>query len=74
MGQRTTQLRQMKGAPPRDARVIDAKFTEVRGERRSWWGKLKLAFITLFWAVVIGFLIPPAWIVVQRVSEMLAAG
>jgi hypothetical protein len=68
MAQRTTPLREVKNAPPRPMRVIDAKFTEVRGERRTFWGRLKLAAITLFWAAVIGFAIPPAWVLVQRMS------
>lgn len=69
MAQRTTPLREVKNATPPPARVIDAKFTEVRGERRTLWGKLKLAVIALFWAAVIGFAIPPAWMLVQRMSE-----
>lgn len=68
MGQRTTPLREVKSATPRAGRVIDAKFTEVRGERRTLWGKVKLAIAALVWAVVIGFLIPPAWMLVQRMS------
>jgi hypothetical protein len=55
-----------------DARVIDAKFTEVRGKRRTVWGRIKLAAIAVFWAALIGFLIPPAWVLAQRVSAMLA--
>lgn len=68
MGRRTTPLREVKSAPPRAERVIDAKFTEVRGERRTLWGKVKLALIALFWAAVIGFAVPPAWVLVQRMS------
>jgi hypothetical protein len=68
MAPRTTPLHEVKNAPPRPARVIDAKFTEVRGERRTLWGKVKLAVIALFWAAVIGFAIPPAWVLVQRMG------
>ncbi len=74
MAERATQLRELKGAPPRGARVIDAKFTEVRGQRRTIWGKVKLAVAALFWAAVVGFLVPPAWVLVQRVGEMFTTG
>ena len=74
MAQRATPLREIKGGPARGDRVIDAKFTEVRGERRTLWGKLKLAVTAIFWAIVIGFLIPPGWVLVQRMSEAFGGG
>jgi len=74
MAQRATPLREIKNAPLHGDRVIDVKFTEVRGERRTLWGKFKLALTALFWAVVIGFLIPPVWMLVQRMSVAFGAG
>jgi hypothetical protein len=74
MAQRATPLREIKGGPAQGDRIIDAKFSEVRGERRTLWGKLKLAVIALFWAAAIGFLIPPAWMFVQRMSVAFGAG
>jgi hypothetical protein len=72
MAQRATPLREIKNGPAAGDRVIDAKFTEVRGERRTLWGKLKLAVKAVLWAIVIGLLIPPAWVLVQRMSEAFA--
>ncbi len=57
---------------PDGARVIDAKFKEVDGERRTIWGRFKLAVIAVFWAAVIGFLIPPAWMLVQAIGDQFA--
>ncbi len=63
-------LREAPGAPGGDARVIDAKFTEVRAKRRSWLSRLWTACVAVFWAAVIGFLIPPAWVLVQEIGAM----
>jgi hypothetical protein len=68
----TIRLRETRARHARDGRVIDAKFSEVRGERRTWWGRIKLAVVAVFWAALIGFLIPPAWVLAQRVSAMFA--
>lgn len=57
---------------PDGARVIDAKFKEVGGERRTILGRVKLAVIAVFWAAVIGFAIPPAWMLVQAIGDQFA--
>ena len=65
-------LRETPGEPARDTRVIDAKFTEVGLKRRSILGRLWMACVAVFWAAAIGFLIPPAWVVVQEIGAMFA--
>lgn len=53
-----------------DTPVIDAHFTEVAGGRSTFWGRVKAGLQALLWAAVIGFLIPPAWVLVQRFGEL----
>jgi hypothetical protein len=65
-------LREAPGGPAPDARVIDAKFTEVGRKRRGVLGRVWIALVALFWAAVIGFLIPPAWIVMQEIGAYFA--
>ena len=55
---------------PDDAEVIDAKFTEVGGKASRFWRRVRTAMLALFWAAVIGFLIPPMWMLVQRFHEV----
>ncbi len=62
-------LHEAEGLPSADARVIDVAFREVA--RRSWWDRTKAGLQALLWAAAIGFLIPPAWVLVQRVGELL---
>lgn len=67
-----TRLREVEPAPLRDAKVIDANFKVVGREVRAVriiWG----ALVTIFWAALIGFLIPPAWIFFQSIGEYFAA-
>lgn len=63
-----TRLREARGPTPADASVIEAKFTEVGG-KAGFWRRVRTAVIALFWAAVIGFLIPPVWMLVQRFNE-----
>jgi hypothetical protein len=64
----TIPLREAKTPLPHGAPVIDAKFSEVGGKRRTIWGRLKGALQALLWAAVIGFLIPPAWVLIQLIG------
>jgi hypothetical protein len=64
-----TRLQAARGPTPDDADVIDAKFTEVGGKYGHFWRRVRTAAIALFWAAVIGFLIPPVWVLVQRLHE-----
>jgi hypothetical protein len=67
----TIRLREATAAPAQGAQVIDAEFKEVR---RSWWTKFKVAVATVFWAALIGFMLPPLWLLAQRISEQFAPG
>lgn len=66
----TIRLTEAKGPPPVAAEVIDVRFSEVRGQRRTFWGRLKAGLQALLWAAVIGFLIPPAWVLLQLIGDM----
>ena len=71
--QQTVRLREVKDAiPSPEDRVIDASFKEVGAERRTLWGRFKLAVMAVFWAGVIGFLIPPFLRLAQLIAEQFA--
>jgi hypothetical protein len=63
-------LREVGDAIAANADVIDVSFTEVGGERRTLWDRIKAALQAILWAATIGFLIPPAWVLVQIIGEM----
>jgi hypothetical protein len=69
-----TRLRETPGQPAPDARVIDAKYEEVGAKRRGLFGRLWVACVAVFWAVVIGLLIPPAIVVIQEIGAMFQPG
>jgi hypothetical protein len=64
-------LHEAKGLPPTEARVIDVQFSEVRGARRTLWGRVTAGLQALLWAAAIGFLIPPAWVLIQLIGDMV---
>jgi hypothetical protein len=71
MAQRETiQLREAEGPLPSGVRVLDAAYREVGKSRRTLWGRIKAGLHALLWAATIGFLIPPAWVLMQRMGEM----
>lgn len=59
--------------PLREADVIDAQF-KIVGRKRRVFGIAARAMAWVFWAAVIGFLIPPAWIFFETVGEYFASG
>lgn len=65
-------LREAPGSPVDDTRVIDAKFTEVGVKRRGWVGRVWMACVAVFWAAVIGLLIPPALMLINEIGAMFA--
>jgi hypothetical protein len=67
----TIHLREAQGAPRGDARVIDVHFTEVGGVWRTLWGRIKAGLQAMLWAATIGFLIPPVWVLAQRIGDLL---
>jgi hypothetical protein len=69
----TIRLRETERTIAPDARVLDVKFREVRGERRTLWGRAKGVLQALVWAAAIGFLIPPAWVLIQVIGATFGA-
>ena len=61
-----TRLRETPNAAPLGAQVIDAQFEVVGGKRRGVLGAIWTACVAVFWAALIGLLIPPAWMIAQR--------
>lgn len=66
-----TPLREQSGPAPRGAKVIDAQFKVVRPSRLALMGRWLFAFAI---AGAVGFLIPPAWVVLQEIAAMLRGG
>lgn len=65
-------LREIERTHAPNARVHDVKFSEVRGERRTLWGRTIAVLQALLWAAVVGFLIPPTWVLIQVIGETFA--
>jgi hypothetical protein len=61
----TIRLRETPEAAPLNAHVIDTSF-EIMGRKRGVLGQIWTTCVALFWAAVIGFLIPPAWLIAER--------
>ena len=64
---RSTRLREKRGALPDGVKVIDADYQVVGG----FGSRLKRALITTLWFAIAGFLLPPAWVLAQRIHEAL---
>lgn len=64
-----TRLREQRNSGPIEAPVIEPAFTVV-GERTVLGGVLR-TLLALGVAAVIGFLIPPLWVLVQSLREMM---
>jgi hypothetical protein len=62
------QLRELERTRAHDARVLDVQYKEVRGERRTLWGRTKSVLQALVWAAAIGFMLPPAWVLIQVIT------
>lgn len=62
---RPIRLRETPAAAPNGAHVIEARY-EIVGRKRGMLGAIRAAFIALFCAALIGFLIPPAWMLAAR--------
>jgi hypothetical protein len=68
--QQPIRLRETPGRPVDDTQVIDAKFVEVGAKRRTLLGRIGKGLMWITLAAAVGFLIPPAWIVVQEIGAM----
>jgi hypothetical protein len=67
---RSEPIRLREAAAPKplhQADVIDARF-RVIGRKRRALALVWKAVIAVFWAAVIGFLIPPAWIFFETIG------
>jgi len=72
MPQPTTRLREIDAPPLEGGKVIDAQYKVVGRKTRAlriFWG----ALVAIFWAALIGFLIPPAWIFFEGIGELFAS-
>ena len=54
-----TRLREAEAAPIDDTKVINARF-KVIGRKRRFAQMIWRGLVTIFWAALIGFMIPPA--------------
>lgn len=68
----TVRLREAPGRPAPDAEVIDVPYTEVRTGRRTLLGRLWFGVKAVLIAALTGFLIPPAWVLVQTIADYFA--
>lgn len=67
----TIRLRETREVFAPEAPVIDAHFVEVGAERRTIWGRVKAGLQALLWAAAVGFLIPPAWVLVRVIVQTI---
>lgn len=67
-GQQPTRLREIDAPPSDEGAVIDARF-KIIGRKRRALRMLWRGLVTIFWAAVIGFAIPPAWIAFEYARD-----
>jgi hypothetical protein len=65
-------LREAPGDVAPNAHVIDVPYKEVGAGKRSWLGRLWLGVKAVLIAAAIGFLIPPAWVLLQTIADYFA--
>jgi hypothetical protein len=70
--EQTHRLQEAPGRPAPDARVIDAAYDEIGAKRRGWLSRIWRGAVTVFWVAVIGFLIPPALVIINEISNYFA--
>ena len=70
--EQTHRLQEAPGGVLPDTRVIDAAYDEVGGKKRGWLSRAWRGVVTVFWVAVIGFLIPPALVVINEISNYFA--
>lgn len=67
---RATVLRETPDAAQSGARVIDAQYQVVGGKSRGILRRVGKVAMTIFWAALVGFLVPPAWVIIHTIGEM----
>lgn len=70
--EQTHRLQEAPGRPAPDARVIDAQFDEIGAKKRGLLARMWRGVVTVFWVAVIGFMIPPALVVINEISAYFA--
>ncbi len=59
--QQPTRLREIEAPSPQNREIIDARF-KIVGRKRRFLSFVWRGLVTMFWAALIGFMIPPAWL------------
>lgn len=63
-----TRLREAEAAPIDDTKVINARF-KVIGRKRRFAQMIWRGLVTIFWAALIGFMIPPALVAIDYLRD-----
>jgi hypothetical protein len=69
---RTIRLRENQALATKSAKVIDADFQVIK--KRTIWDRILVALAAIFGATVIGFALPQAWIISQRLTGYFGGG
>lgn len=67
---RSTVLRETPDAAQSGGPVIDAQYQVVGGKSRGILRRARKVLMAIFWAALVGFMIPPAWILIHAIGEM----
>jgi len=66
--QQPTRLREIETPPPQQGEIIDARF-KVIGRKRRFLSLVWRGLVTVFWAALIGFMIPPVWLAFEYARD-----
>jgi hypothetical protein len=66
--QQPTRLREIEAPRPQDGEIIDARF-KIVGRKRRFLSLVWRGLVTIFWAALIGFMIPPAWLAFEYARD-----
>lgn len=70
---RTIRLQERDGPPPAAAKIVDAQYRVVRSKKQAMVQRLGATLLALFWAAVLGFAVPQAWLFFQNVGAFYVA-
>lgn len=70
---RTIRLRERDGPPPPAAKVVDADYRVVRARNSTLMGRFGSVLLAVFWAAVLGFAVPQAWLFFQMIGAFYVA-
>jgi hypothetical protein len=57
-----------RSAAAQDGEIIDARF-KIVGRKRRFLSLVWRGLVTIFWAALIGFMIPPAWLAFEYARD-----